>query len=271
MSPQRIAELLEAHSKDCGRHVPGTEIVDTVRNAVREINGHESAPWLLPKSNWPDYDPQKTFRIASRYWDFDLEKWHRESAVAPGEVTTGGALTEFFQGGEFITVGFKKNYFETFPFSRKAIAHAHRLPFVVLNPMKHYWGLKKDGKTRSAKCDSNVKERRVLVIEFDAEKFEIGSSDLAEFLHIQAALHAHLETWLPLVLITFSGNQSLHGTYATHLLPEEDLKLFMNEAVSIGADPALWVKSQFTRMPGGRDGRQSIHYFNPEVLYAPTP
>lgn len=44
---------------------------------------------------------------------------------------------------------------------------------------------------------------------------------------------------------------------------------FMRYAISIGADPATWTRSQFVRMPDGtRDNGklQRVHFFNPEVL-----
>jgi hypothetical protein len=46
----------------------------------------------------------------------------------------------------------------------------------------------------------------------------------------------------------------------------EDLKAFMDYAVSLGADKATWTRSQFVRMPDGtRDNgkRQTPYYFDP--------
>ncbi len=43
----------------------------------------------------------------------------------------------------------------------------------------------------------------------------------------------------------------------------------MRKAVSLGADPATWTRSQFVRMPDGtRDNgkRQTVYFFNGEVL-----
>ena len=48
--------------------------------------------------------------------------------------------------------------------------------------------------------------------------------------------------------------------------PEEKLRTFMEYAVSLGADRAMWTRSQFARMPDGtRDNgnRQTVFYFNP--------
>jgi hypothetical protein len=43
----------------------------------------------------------------------------------------------------------------------------------------------------------------------------------------------------------------------------------MAHAVTLGADPKLWTRSQFARMPDGtRDNgqRQTVYFFNPEVI-----
>jgi hypothetical protein len=43
----------------------------------------------------------------------------------------------------------------------------------------------------------------------------------------------------------------------------------MNYAVSLGADPATWTKSQFVRMPDGiRDNgkRQTVFWLNPNII-----
>ena len=50
---------------------------------------------------------------------------------------------------------------------------------------------------------------------------------------------------------------------------DEALARFMRYAVSIGADPATWTRSQFVRIPGGRRNngkKQEVLYFRPELL-----
>jgi len=51
--------------------------------------------------------------------------------------------------------------------------------------------------------------------------------------------------------------------------PEQTLERFMQYAVSLGADKASWIPSQFTRMPDGlrsSSTRQTVYFFNPSVL-----
>ena len=74
--------------------------------------------------------------------------------------------------------------------------------------------------------------------------------------------------YAPLALALHSGNKSIHGWFYCASQSEERLKEFMRYAVSLGADPQLWVRSQFVRMPDGtREGgnRQTVYFFNPEV------
>jgi hypothetical protein len=69
-----------------------------------------------------------------------------------------------------------------------------------------------------------------------------------------------------MVMTVQSGNKSLHGWFYAVAQAEEKLMKFMRYAVSLGADPATWTKSQFVRLPDGmRDNgnRQSVIYFNP--------
>jgi hypothetical protein len=69
-----------------------------------------------------------------------------------------------------------------------------------------------------------------------------------------------------------SGRKSIHGWFFCAGQPEERLLQFFRYAVTLGADRAHWVRSQFTRMPEGRrdDGTvQTIYYFDPAALGEP--
>ena len=99
-----------------------------------------------------------------------------------------------------------------------------------------------------------------MVIEFDLRGFEwTNGFTRATKLDYQSRLHYHLSREFPLALIVFSGNESAHGWYVTR----RPLDL-MSEAASIGADTALLLRSQFTRMPWGihaNGTRQRVIYF----------
>jgi hypothetical protein len=69
----------------------------------------------------------------------------------------------------------------------------------------------------------------------------------------------------PLVLAVHSGGKSLHGWFFVAGQPDEKIERFFRYAVSLGADPATWTKSQFVRMPDGtRDNgiRQTVYFTN---------
>jgi hypothetical protein len=104
----------------------------------------------------------------------------------------------------------------------------------------------------------NTGPRRFLVIEQDK-----GTPDE------QSAILLHLATQAPLALAVHSGSKSLHGWFFCAGRSEESTRRFMRKAVSLGADPATWTRSQFVRMPDGtRDNgkRQTVYFFNGEVL-----
>jgi hypothetical protein len=92
-------------------------------------------------------------------------------------------------------------------------------------------------------------------------------------LDLCASLLAHLTRYAPLALAVFSGGKSLHGWFYCDGQPEDQVRRFMRYAVSLGADPATWTRNQMVRMPDGtrtdaNGARQTVHYFNPEVVNA---
>jgi hypothetical protein len=131
------------------------------------------------------------------------------------------------------------------------------IQFIVPSPMSAVSGETKDGK-KSQHTLSNTGPRRFLVVEQDS-----GTPDE------QASVLVHLAGLAPLALAVHSGSKSIHGWFYCEGRPEEQLRRFMNYAVSLGADRATWTRSQFVRIPDGiRDNgnRQSVYFFNPEVL-----
>ncbi|HEU5313191.1 MAG TPA: hypothetical protein VFU08_05140 [Candidatus Udaeobacter sp.] len=144
---------------------------------------------------------------------------------------------------------------------------------IVPSPMSSQKGRTKRGKL-SFHTESNTGPRRFLIVEFDR-----GTLDQ------QAALLWHLARFAPLALGVFSGGKSAHGWFFCQGQPEDKLRRFFDYAVSLGADPRTWLRSQFVRMPDGKrvDGktsdalklagienvprsRQAVLYFNSEVI-----
>jgi hypothetical protein len=106
----------------------------------------------------------------------------------------------------------------------------------------------------SAHTLDNTGPRRFLVVEFDS-----GITD-----H-HAALLLHLANYAPLVLAVHSGGKSLHGWFYCAGQPEDKVNRFFRYAVSLGADPSTWTRSQFVRMPDGKrdDARQAVFFWKP--------
>nr|MBA2269715.1 hypothetical protein [Chthoniobacterales bacterium] len=130
----------------------------------------------------------------------------------------------------------------------------HRMQFIVPSAMSAASGLTRGG-TLSEHTLDNTGPRRFIVVEFDT-----GTIDE------QAAIIWHLASRAPLTLVVHSGSKSLHSWYYCFGQPENRVRQFFSHAVSLGADPATWGRSQFVRLPDGRRGngkRQTTYYLNP--------
>src|SRR5262249_39641167 len=128
---------------------------------------------------------------------------------------------------------------------------------IVPSPMTARIGKTQEGR-ESAHTLETTGPRRFLVIEQDS-----GTIDE------QAAILLHLRAIGPLAIAVHSGSKSIHGWFYCAGRAEEKLREFMELAVSLGADPAMWTRSQFARTPDGtRDNgkRQTVFYFDPEVV-----
>lgn len=167
--------------------------------------------------------------------------------------------------------------------------------FIVPSPMTTPHGVSRDGKN-STRCLDNTGPRHFLTIEFDfkvddapgvvsgisschlVQDFSTASKshlvsrlshDGFTVLDICSALIHHLAFKVHPALVVHSGGKSLHAWFPCMGIEDDILRPFMRYAVQIGADRATWTRCQFVRMPGGlRDNgnRQTVHYFNPEVL-----
>ncbi len=131
-----------------------------------------------------------------------------------------------------------------------------RSQFIVPSPMSAEKGSTTDGRS-SGRSLSNTGLRRFIVVEFDQ-----GTTD------DHASLINHLgSAGAALALVVFSGNKSLHGWFFCDGVKESALRSWFDYAITLGADRQMWVRSQFTRIPDGRNGRtgqrQSVLYFDP--------
>lgn len=248
------------------------EIANSIENALIELGmtGRTVAPPFrhMRSSKWPQASARKMGAIFASFKGVFLESWEAESkscrsqerilrwAFAPGEFVCTGSVVERANGGQYYDI-------KTLSLEG-AIRIAPSRQFIVPNPFASRRGRTKTGKL-TCKSDSQVSCRRFVVIEFDFRAFEwtCGISRQEKLVY-QARLHWQLSLEYPLCLLVYSGNESLHGWYAT-LRPAQ----LMRDAAELGADTRLWSLSQFTRMPWGIHANgvvQRVVFFNPSNL-----
>lgn len=191
------------------------------------------------------------------------------------EPGTDEIIDTLFPGNPLLCCAWNRYWFDTR--SRNHWHKLHDLQFIVPNPMRSARGLTQTGKP-SAHAISNTSARHFIIVEFDFEKgnsveemrllSELESHG-RDVLDLSAALLLHLAEMGPLAMAVYSGGKSLHGWFYCADVAENRLKRFFDYAVSLGADPANWSRSQFVRMPDGlRDNgkRQTVYFFNPAVV-----
>ncbi|HEY3900837.1 MAG TPA: hypothetical protein VGM54_19660 [Chthoniobacter sp.] len=165
-------------------------------------------------------------------------------------------IPKLFPDNPLLCCGKSNFKFATRPLSEWSGGLAE-LQFMVPSPMTARTGITKEGRP-SEHALSNTGPRRFLVVEQDQ-----GTLD------DQASVLLHLAKAAPLALAVYSGGKSIHGWFMAAGQGEDRLRRFMCSAVTLGADPATWTRSQFVRMPGGtrHDGNhQTIYFFNPAVI-----
>jgi hypothetical protein len=253
-----IVGLLERMSVNCGRFVPRSEIVSAVQNSTScawQPGGRGSQP-IHSAPKWPGVNQeQREAVIASGLGLVDL--WE----ISPTRFGNNASHTEeiidaLFPGNPLLCAGRSNCDFATRSRGRWR-GELAALQLIVPNPMAARIGRTQEG-TESAHALSITGPRRFLVIEQD-----VGTIDE------QAAVLLHLAERAPLAVAVHSGGKSIHGWFHCAGQPEEKLQKFMRDAVSLGADRAIWTRSQFVRMPDGtRDNgkRQTVYFLNRRVV-----
>jgi len=248
-----IVALLESRVQNCGRHVSGKEITDAVQSSMATAwqPNANTAP-MKPAAKWPRVNEEQRASIIrdggglADLWELSKPR------IEDSGVHTDEIIDRLFPGNPLLCCGKSSAIFDTRPRGawRGALA---KLALVVPSPMTAVEGVTKAGKP-SRHTLNNTGPRRFLICEFDT-----GTAD------DHAALLLHLAEYAPLVCVVHSGGKSLHGWFCVHGLPDAKVEKFFRYAVSLGADPATWSRSQFVRMPGGtRDNgkRQAVYFTN---------
>ena len=292
LSPEHILELMREKTRQCGRPVLDREIIRQVE-CSRPVAWTPNHPERFayagdldleirlaarpPMPTWPEPDLDAIRAIVGGHWTlYDL--WE----ASPIRLGSDHSLAEeimdgLFPGNPLLCCG-KTQY--TFATRRRETWRGRlaELPFMVPNPMWERVGFTQDGK-QSEHTLENTAARVYLVVEFDFSEFardgktptrwaplvrDWRASDIT-VADACAALHLHLAARLPLVMAVHSGGKSLHGWYPAFSQTDSQLRQFMESAVTLGADPTTWTRSQFVRIPDGRrenSERQTAYYFD---------
>lgn len=246
-----IFQFLSAAANQVGaRHVPDREIRSAINYGRAKFGGNrmsEQWPAILPlyRQEVIAYNPADMNRLLAGEDRLPQETWKYLSALySPEDLVCAAATSDRF------TTSTRDRMIE---FTR-----THLLQFINPSPMSAFTGVTVEGKT-SAHCEANTGRRKYLVTEFD-----VGTP------YEQASIVRYLATKMPLVMIVYSGGKSIHGWFHTEGQPEEYVKTFFTDAVTLGADTVTWSRCQFCRMPAGfnpKTGRrQSVLYFKKPSL-----
>jgi hypothetical protein len=264
---EEIVSLLAVASEGCGRAVPEREIRDAVESAqgaAWKPSGTSRAVIAPPVPKWPAVDAvARANAIAAAAWNL-ADLWHASPVPCTADSTDAEFFADqLFPGNPLLCVGRTSSDFRTA--SRDSFrGELGGMSLIVPSPMSALTGKRKSDGKESPHTLANTGERRFLVIEFDH-----GTADE------QAALHWHLREFAPLVLVVSSGGKSQHGWFNCQGIPEDITRRFFRYAVSIGADPATWTRSQFVRLPQGwradKQARQDVAFFDPSKLKGGTP
>jgi hypothetical protein len=217
---------------------PPTEIEDALRSARREERE--------PSQKWPSRNLKLIHKILQE------PEWE----VTPMAESAQEALELLFPGDALLCIGRTSSNFST---KRRTAwtGWLGRNSLIVPSPMSAQQGQTKAGHM-SEHSLANTGERHYLIVEFDWGKIE-G----------QLKLLRHLSRYGLLVQVVHSGSKSAHGWFDVRGRSEVSNREFMVYAVSLGADPRMWLRSQFCRLPGGTrdDGRaQKILYLAQDFL-----
>jgi hypothetical protein len=257
-----------------------TEIAKTVKT----VTGTDAPiPGVSGGGAWPDPDLKRINAIVlpgpGLYDALEQSPRRFDVGDSPCEEVIDIALP----GDPFLCCGLDNYIFAS---RRREIwrGHLHRLPLMVANPM-----LRAFGYTQEGKLSQHTKEATARPIyqpvEFDFTEYDDDGNETIWAPSIRkwktegltvfdatAALILYLARLLPLFLIVFSGNKSLHGWFLVQGMTSEARKGFMDEAIKLGACSSTAGKSQFVRIPGGRrqnGAEQTVFYFNPANAVRP--
>ena len=254
-----IIDILRAVTSD--QYVKPNEIEDAVRNSKGREWRPGAASAVPRQPAWPQINQEQREAIIALEGGF-VDLWESSPVrFDDQEPHSEEIIDALFPGNPMLCVGKSSSQFKTCH-REEFRGQLSRLQHIVPSPMRAITGKTKDGRISEHTLD-NTGQRKFLVVEQDAiNKVPIPLDE-------QAAMLLHLSKRAPLVLAVHSGGKSIHGWFYCTDRDEALLRRFFSYAVSLGADPQVFTKSLFVRMPDGlRDSgvRQTVYFFDPERL-----
>ncbi len=242
-----VFRVIREAVSECGRSVHDREISDAIAASDHPASqSQEGPPAFRSKPRWPETDWAMVRKVVEDHPD-------AEDFFGGIELNGWSVLQRLFPGNPLVCMGDDIRRMETKPLEAWRDSW-RKMQFVVPSPMNALTGVNQKGE-KSNRCLDNTGKCRFAVVEFDKHPEDV-----------QAAIHAHLDSRLPLSAVVHSGGKSLHGWYYAENRTESELRLFMEHAVRLGADPATWPRCQAVRLPGGMRSNgvtQAIRFFNP--------
>lgn len=236
----------------------GRDITREVREAIRNVWDGEGprpptasvASNSAPPEGWPERNPDiigALSPVAPSWW----------AGNSPSSLpNASSAVSTLFHPSELLCMASRPSNARTAKLE-DWLPLCDQLPFMVASPMTALTGINLSGKP-SPRCIGNTGPRRYAVVEFDSDTPEA-----------QLACIKKLSESLPVTLILHSGGKSYHAWfYVEHLDPKLVID-FLSGAAILGADPAVFVRCQLVRIPGGlREPGipQPVLYFDPATL-----
>jgi len=204
---------------------------------------------------WPAVDEAKRRQVIDAHSVTLADLWDASPMrCTPDSTDAEFFADELFPGSPLVCVGKSSQDFTT-RHREEFRGKLSRMPLIVPSAMSAPTGRRKSDGKESAHTLENTGPRQYLVTEFDS-----GTADE------QAATIWHLSEFAPLVLVLSSGGKSLHAWWDCQGIDEATTRRFMTYAVTLGADPATWTRSQFVRLPQGwrsdKRRRQEVYFFN---------
>lgn len=206
-----------ALSRGRPRHQADQEVRSSLINAHRWLSGIESevepSKSMIPKGTKTDWNLIDSLVSG----ECTLDSLRAFSGEVPTDTAT--VLSAIFSGDELICCGTEMHNARTQTLVDWLSEGVSSQRLVVPNPMAKPMGINQQSRV-SARCLDNTGPRRFLVVEFDFAKGKCHEGDA--IIHkmeslgrttadMNAALHAHLQEYLPLAMVVFSGGNLFTG------------------------------------------------------------